>query len=46
MYWTAEADRMLRTLIASGTRADVIATELGCTVAEVERRMREIALDA
>ena len=46
MCWTAELDRRLRTLVASDTAADVIAAKLDTTVQEIERRLREIALDA
>jgi len=46
MYWTAELDRRLWTLVASDTAVDVIAAELDTTVQEIERRLREIALDA
>ena len=46
VYWHAELDRQLRTLVASGTTLEVIAFELEISVDEIRKQLRETALDA
>jgi len=45
VYWTAEADRILRNLVASGAHVEVIAEELGRDLEDVGRRMRELGIE-